>query len=358
MSFQGGGRGPPQRLVDVLKKNRPEVLRSHAQNLAALQTALSASAVETRFRQNTVLISPKALHLLHAADNLRKYGVFAIYKPPFCPMKRQEANRNYHKVSVESFLSAALSSRDILPVIRETLRPSEMNVRVLYSLADEASGPVVASLHDKFNFSHSTNALTFHYQMLVAGHLSLSEEMQQLQSDGLHVLFPESTTEKLSSSSASCSVLSTGFYAHHAVSLVNVRVASPPSALPPALGEFTKRVLGTFIIGDPAMLSTHPPIPLPKGFSLRGDCDFPRVFVHLREVEVNTDLDGAAAKDRGSTSSSSTSEGDRGQATEKITFSCNNCLEPIVQTKQVFGLKGISMNIRDGSWTPMSELVS
>lgn len=398
---------PPFRLVDVLKKNRPDVLKRHAEQLAVLQTALPPEVMQTRFRQNSVLISPKSLHLLVQPDVLRRWGVFAVYKPAFCPMKRSEAHHNYHRVSLESFVSAALSSRDIVTHVRDTLS-SRMKVRVLYSLATECSGPVVISLKDDVPLAHSMHHLHMSYQLLVAGHLPIdTASPASLEEDEflLSTLFPEIPlrssssvpgsrtpygtassfhTSSSPSPSVTYRVARNGYYAHHPVSLVELEIVAPPSPTPPFLSAFVATVFHSFIIGDPSGLLAHekndstneerqkgssirgsssmsPSSKENNRFELHGDCDFPRVFAHLHQVRCSTGLLSSSLSstetffgEKEAKKSSPSSDEDL----HRMHFQCANCFEPIFQSNPMYGLKGISMNIRDGSWSPISEALS
>lgn len=397
---------PPYRLVDVLKKNRPEVLKRHAEQLAVLHTALPPEVMQTRFRQNSVLISPKSLHLLVQPEALRRWGIFAVYKPPFCPMKRSEAHHNFHRVSVESFVSAALSSRDVLRHVRGTLK-GPMKVRILYSLATECSGPVVISLKDDLPLAHSMRHVHLAYQLLVAGHLPVENASSSIPFDPhlTSALYPSLAPCSTSSARGNTSAFGTysasfssfspsspsvtyrvarnGYYAHHPVSLVELEIRSPPSASPPSLSAFVAAACRSFIIGDPSGLLQYEneakegrrekegrtggtgAFGCSRGnsnsFVLRGDCDFPRVFAHLQQVACATGLLSSPTASPGQPSFSGENMGEDSNASQEdlhtIRFQCGNCFEPIFQPKPVYGLKGISMNIRDGSWSPMSEML-
>lgn len=399
---------PPFRLVDVLKKNRPEVLKRHAEQLAVLQTALPPEVMQTRFRHNSVLISPKSLHLLVQPDVLRRWGVFAVYKPPFCPMKRANAHPNYHRVSLESFVSAALSSRDIAPYVRDTLH-SRLKVRVLYSLATEYSGPVMISLKDDIPLAHSMHHTHMSYQILIAGHPPIdtaSPTSPEEEAFLLSTLYPDVSLQSSSSvpgnqtpcgtassfsstaspsPSVSYRVARNGYYAHHPVSLVELEIGAPPTPTPPCLSAFVAAVFHSFIIGDPSGLLSHEKdggkseAPQKRTstkisscmtcasrennrFGLHGDCDFPRVFAHLHQVRCSTGLLSSSSL---CSTESFFSENEAKKAStssdeelHKMHFQCANCFEPILQSNPMYGLKGISMNIRDGSWSPISEALS
>lgn len=379
---------PPYRLVDVLKKNRPEVLKRHAEQLAVLHTALPPEVMQTRFRQNSVLVSPKSLHLLVQPEVLQRWGVFGVYKPPFCPMKRMDAHQNYHHVSVESFVSAALSSRDVLTNIRHALR-GPMKVRVLYSLATECSGPVLVSLKEDLPLAHSMRHVHLSYQLLVAGHLTIdaTETTKPVEPRLLSALYPKSSLSSSScfssssfqappSPSVTYRIARNGYYAHHPVSLVEIEIRSPSSPSPPSLGAFVAAACGSFIIGDPTgllqyennaknRLKQRSTSSLPHDpnnhFTLRGDCDFPRVFAHLQQVQCDTGLVSSPSPSSKAEPFNSEKMSGISAHSDKdlheMSFHCTNCFEPIFQPKPVYGLKGITMNIRDGSWSPMSEML-
>lgn len=346
---------PPHRLADVLKRNSPARLKRHAAELGALQAALPPSTWKSRFSQNKALVSPKALRLLVYPQVLQETGLFAIYKPPFCPMKRTEANANYHRVSLESFLSAALSSRDVYPHIRHLSREGT-RVRVLNTLATEASGPVVVSVSAR----DSDKPLAFqpkkeyhpalHYQLLVAGHLPVEKDATVMLTNSASVLYPSIAEPE---PSFQYRVSQNGYYAHHPVSLVEVRIPCSLGCLPapPLLSHFTAHCLDTYVIGedgasksssgDEASMTAK----RPAAAALRGDRDFPRVFCHLEQAvmeEVSPSPDSGAS---------------RNEEEEEIVFHCRNAFEPVIQAEKVYGLKGISINIHDGGWTPMSELL-
>lgn len=358
------------RLVDVLKRNSPQALQRHAEQLAVLRTAFPPGVMESRSRQNSFLISPKSLHVMIDQDVLRHSGVFAVYKPPFCPMKRSEAHENYHRVSVESFVHAAIKSRDIAPIMREMADPAEINIRVLYNLARESSGPVLISLLAKDSFVLSLRHYRFLYQLLVAGHLSVQEKSQTMTPEEASWLYPGAP---LGESFFQYRVVEIGYYAHHPVSLVEVDLVSPSSAKPPALDEFVRKVLHTFIVGDTmstgAGSSPHGKVnshALEMSIALRGDCDFPRVFTHLHSVQCSKNLTHWSAsptsgkesieQESSPTSASPLHFSEEENTVEKFGFACRKCLESIFHPKVPrHGLKRMSMNIRDGSWSPMLE---
>eukprot|EP00796_Vickermania_ingenoplastis_P008285 gene8285-5804_t len=341
------GHQPPCRLVDVLRKNSPSALRRQAEQLATLYTDLPPEVLSSRYRQNSHLVPPKALRLLVQQEALRRHGVFAVYKPPFCPMKRSEA-RNHHRVSVESFITAALSSREVLPIVRETMDPRQIKVTVPYSLAKEASGPVLVSLRGDVPAQ-----LQLSYQIFVAGHHKTEEKPTAVDPRLLYPLLSSQASASLSPDSCTHRVTATGYYAHHPVSLLEVEIAGPPCATPPALSAFVKQKLKTFVMGDPSALGKSAGVDaLPSGFALQGDADFPRVFIHLRNTRL---LVSGAAPSHGS---GAAREGTLPDTTDgDPQFHCNNCFEPVFQRSRTHGLKGISLHIHDGSWSPISELL-
>lgn len=372
---------PSRRLTDVLRSNSKEVLLGNAAKLAQVSASLPPDVIKTRFMRNMHLISPKSLQLLCDEAVLSRWCTFAVYKPPFCPMRRAEACGNYHKVSVESFVAAALRSRTVQPVVQRELRPEEVNVRVLNNVDTCASGPVVVTVADRHAFSTSLRDFTMRYDVLVAGHVPLSEplpvEADHLfasshnndktsqscrdENHGTEATARSSTAETsfssppLASSSCVCTfqVKRNAYYSVHPVSLVEFTIVSPPTALPPRIEAFVREHLSTFVLGDP-----DAPVTAPTGttrdeaqeaakfswnvVAMRGDCDFPRVFTHLREVSINADVMDAM-----------------GAVVSKkaIDFHCRKCFEPILQRERIYSLKGRRIGLLDGSWRPEAEFM-
>ncbi|ORC91131.1 uncharacterized protein TM35_000061360 [Trypanosoma theileri] len=382
-------KAPSRRLTDILHSNSKETLRRNAAELARVSASLPSTDMQTRFLRNQHLINPKSLHLLCDETILSRWCTFAVYKPPFCPMRRVEADGNFHNVSVESFISAALRSRSVQPILQRELQPKEMKVRVVNNVDIYASGPVIVTIADRHNFSTSLRDFTMKYDVLVAGHATLTEPVS-VDAEKLFT-FPSQvennrnkeknndndntsigrriTREGISASSLSKCVCTyqvkrNAYYAVHPVSLIEFTITAPPTPLPPQIESFVREHLSTFVLGDPeASATATTPISKEKKkkseltistdkiqatktawsvVAMRGDCDFPRVFTHLREVNINADVPDVS----GSVA-----------AKKKIEFHCRKCFEPILQQERVYSLKGRRIGLLDGSWTPESEFL-
>ncbi|GET90051.1 hypothetical protein, conserved [Leishmania tarentolae] len=434
-------RQPTRRLVDVLKQNSKKVLDRHAAQLAAAASSLPAEAIQTRFLRNQFLINPKSLQLLSTEEQLARWHVFGVYKPPFCPMRRAEAAENYHNVSVESFVESALHSKDIYPVLKRVLKPSEVHVRVLYNLDSFASGPVLVSVSDVHRYATSLQTTTMEYDVIVGGHLPVHGTGNQSVIDMAH-LFPGASpplpsrddgadAEKASAvvPQAHYEVKENGYYSVHPVSLLHIVIRSPPTSQPPMLERFAREHLGTCVIGDPlvvgelmqlrsnpAALSSHTSASPTKKSShsgqgsgaasdnarsgstrdpaahaaamklaanphivlRRGDCDFPRVFMHLREVRIDTAAEthrttseGIYAQDslsmpHGATvalagshhSGEALSEDMQSQQFSQargIQVHCRKCFNGLLQKQLNVSCKSRRVGLLDGTWTPQAE---
>ncbi|KAG5498290.1 hypothetical protein JIQ42_03096 [Leishmania sp. Namibia] len=434
-------RQPTRRLVDVLKQNSKKTLDRHAAQLAAAASSLPAEAIQTRFLRNQFLINPKAMHLLTTQEQLTQWQVFGVYKPPFCPMRRAEAAGNYHNVSVESFVEAALTSKDVYPVLKRILKPSEVRVRVLYNLDAFASGPVLISVSDAHSYATSLQTTTMEYDLLVGGHLPVHGTGSYTAMD-VAQLFPGVCVSSRGSEAGATAkaarvvvpeahyvVKQNGYYSVHPVSLLHVVIRSPPTSQPPALERFAREQLGTCVMGDPlvmgelmqlranpaasrldttasatkkisdaaekrggnakdakgelkrdpaaraaAMKLTANPHIVPQ----RGDCDFPRVFMHLREVRIDTSAaipsstsEGASAQNvhsmahgtatvmMGSSQSCSTPPAQKhaeqlAQA-RGIQVHCRKCFDGLLQKQLHASFKSRRISLLDGTWTPQTE---
>ncbi|RNF10482.1 hypothetical protein TraAM80_01528 [Trypanosoma rangeli] len=371
-------KAPSRQLTDILRRNNKETLLRNAAELAWVSASVSAEDLQTRFLRNMHLISPKSLRLLCDEAVLSRWFTFAVYKPPFCPMRRMEAGGNYHRVSVESFVEAALRSRTVHPVLRRELRPEEVKVRVVNDVDVYASGPVVVTVADLHAFSTSLQDVTMRYDVIVAGHMPLTEP-RAVEAGHLFALrcsddcgLPNTTRRVTQSSteaaSSSCvcthQVKRNAYYSVHPVSLVEFTITAPPTPLPPRLETFVREHLGTFVLGDPdaqvpaakmkrTARSPHPTMAAADEseaaakaawnvVAMHGDYDFPRVFTHLREVSINADVADAAG----------------GVAAKKsIEFHCRKCFEPILQRERVYSPKGRRIGLLDGFWTPEAEFL-
>ncbi|KAH9584140.1 hypothetical protein LSM04_005975 [Trypanosoma melophagium] len=382
-------KAPSRRLTDILHSNSKETLRRNAEELARVSASLPSTDMQTRFLRNQHLINPKSLRLLCDEMILSRWCAFAVYKPPFCPMRRVEADGNFHNVSVESFVSAALRSREVHPVLQREVRPNEMKVRVVNNVDTYASGPVVVTVADRHNFATSLQDFTMHYDVLVAGHATLTEpvlvdanklfapvqtdddndngnkEKEKEEEDAVGAAVRRKRRSGISASSLSKCVCTyqvkrNAYYAVHPVSLIEFTITAPPTPLPPCIETYVREHLSTFVLGDPKASmpttttrkkseSTHSTDRKTQAtktawsvVAMRGDCDFPRVFTHLREVTINADVADASGGVASKT---------------KIDFHCRKCFEPILQQERVYSLKGRRIGLLDGSWTPESEFL-
>lgn len=420
---------PTRRLIDVLKQNSKETLDRHSAELAAAASFLKAESIQTRFLRNQFLVNPKSLHLLPNEDLLTRWHVFGLYKPAFCPMRKSAAQDNYHNVSVESFVEAALRSKAIYPTLRRVLRPSEMQVRVLYTLDTFASGPVLVSLSDHYSFATSLATTTMEYDVLVSGHLPVHAKGNHTAID-VPLLFPSaqmSDMDGVAKTIAHYEVRENGYYSVHPVSLLNVVVAAPPSSNPPSLERFAREALGSCVIGDPLVMGelmqlreyapTQHKVKTPEVrhhasataeggggtapsgdaaahaaavkmaanphiVSMRGDCDFPRVFTHLREIRVNTsaekrrpaftesvDADAAGSGSGGGGGLAFTfpvggqlapeqqQQQDAFAQKQGIELHCRKCFEGLVQKQLTTSFKARRIGLLDGTWTPQAEFL-
>lgn len=426
-------RPPNQRISDILRQNSKATLERHAAELVSAAASLPPEATQTRFLRNCFLINPKSVRMMaignhhnSVEESLTRWGVFAFYKPPFCPMRREEGVDNYHKVSVESFVAAALRSRAIAPVLHRTLSPSEIRVRVLYNLATYASGPIVVSVSDRFDFTTSLVPFSMAYDVLVAGHLP-KQGVQEIPTERL---FPLSSTSSPGQETlqqqqqqrhrrcrCTYEVVENAYYAVHPVSLLHVKVVSPPTAKPPEIDAYVRDNLGTSVLGDPygmdrvlaapfhrlgdgkrtkdaaslgdatstsphssSSSSTLPPITrayfqasssghplLQNAVGLQGDTDFPRVFTHLREVNVDAGYSASApgatpysfpsvAEGMGPGASTEDGDGEAGRP-NVINYHCNKCFEPHISPTRLFSLRHQRLRLLDGAWMPESEFL-
>lgn len=362
---------PGKRLSDVLRQNSKETLERHAAQLATAVASMPPEAVETRFLRNHFLVNPKAMHLLTDAATLERGKVFAVYKPPFCPMRRADAGENYHRVSVESFVTASLRSREVAPVLQRCLpTPADLRVRVLYELGLYDSGPVVVSVADAQPSATSLAGVRMTYELIVAGHLTVSQGgPKRAAVRDFYPAIPTAAASKnnrvseaaLDAAEATVEVKQNAYYCHHPVSHVEVVVTSPPTPNPPDLAHYVREQLHSCVLGDPIAMEdmfnkagskTATDDPNKKRRSIvvmRGDCDFPRVFSHLREVElptVATGFDGGLDAGGGSSA-----------AGQSIVFHCRKCFDPLLQRSCMHSMKAKRMNILDGTWTPESEFL-
>ncbi|CCW68686.1 unnamed protein product [Phytomonas sp. Hart1] len=370
-------RPPINRLTDILKRNNPQVLERHAVDFHRALTALPPEANHGRFVRNHVLINPKALHVLCEEEVLGRYQAFAVYKPPFCPMRRRDAAGNFHNVAVESFIAAALKSQLVHPVLRRSLRQGEVRVRVLNDLDSFASGPVAVSVSDACPFNTSLERCVMNYDVLVRGHLSFPRgERQSITPSLLYPDFsPSAQATAVRGPTCTFEVRRNAYYSVHPVTLLEVKIIAPPSARAPCIEGFVKHQLGTFVIGDPTAFEDSAQSPVADGgkesishekkpsdaqpkrdfnplFSnffqpsvipMRGDCDFPRVFMHLREIHFSVDELDVSGNTIGS---------------RDINFHCWNCFEPIIRDLSHNMLKNTRINLLDGSWTPSLEFLN
>lgn len=411
----------------MFKTTSPEFVKKSAAQVQRAMKEINRDDIQSRFERNKFLIDPKHLHLLVDHDKLDKYQSFAIFKPSFCPMRRLHAVENYHRVSVESFLQAALKSREISPIshriigdlseaivaesttehLDRALAPSgvqgdlkgnisssvsstqvssdvanrvslaHVGVRVHNDLHDDISGPVFVTLVPQLlpaqkddgasSPLHSEGRLekewqhavldsvsrkrplpeslhhgVTHYEAMIFGH-EVDRGVEQDVDPAL--LFPNvppavllrAVEDKTRPLRCTTRVEKIGYYSVHAVSLVRISIFAPPVAASPDISRYVRQCRGTFVVGDPegneAILqkSTH-------GNPLRGDFDFPRVFVHLRTVAIDVDQRDVAGAVIGSP--------------KAVDYHCKNCFEPLIQRDRSVMFKRVRIQLVDGSWSP------
>ncbi|KPI88851.1 hypothetical protein ABL78_2045 [Leptomonas seymouri] len=212
----------------------------------------------------------------------------------------------------------------------------------------------------------------------------------------------DAKTGALASTEAYYEVKANGYYSVHPVSLLNFVIRSPPTSHPPALERFAREQLGTCVIGDPLVMGELMQLrayeqpfsrnsdattvrsssrsfvqapaahgrPLsgdtaahaaamrlaanPHIVSMRGDCDFPRVFVHLRELRVDTSgersatLPGIPAQEQ-----------QQAEVAPKqgIELHCRKCFDGLVQKQLTASFKSRRIGLLDGTWTPSTEFL-
>ena len=323
-------------LYDVFNRTNPKILEKHKRELAKLAT-VDPSLTASRFVRNSVFIDPKSLHLLLDSNTLSQHKVFAVYKPPFCPLRRSEAVENFHKVSVESYVEAALKSIEIAGEVRQLASAENLQIRVLYELSHYQSGPMVVALAKQFDPREYLLRSVQIFDTMVFGHLKVMDTDVEAPAPELFAASPKS-----SGSLGKCcfKVERNGWYVHYPVSLVRYTIRGSAVALAPRLTEFTSKFLGTFIVGDPAALKKENAATLATAIHRgqsgkltlhedRGDFDFSRVFEHLTTVVTSQPNE--------------TKE-------EFITFSCPNCIDSYVWPSKVMRTQTLGSN--DGLWHP------
>lgn len=413
------GKPPSRRLVDVLRQNSKETLDRHAAQLASAASSLPSTAIHNRFLRNKFLVSPNALHLLFDEAQFTQQHLFAVYKPPFCPMKRSEASENYHKVSVESFVSSALTSATVQPLMMKMLRQEDVKIRILNTLDIFSSGPVVVSVSDQHEHATSLPALTMEYDVMVAGHLPV-HDAGNATAIAVHHLFGDDipTTKGSPSRQTRCEyeVKRNGYYSIHPVSLLKVRLVAPPTASPPRLEEFVREQLHTSIIGDPLVVgellqmqdrsqkmtrrtaqagsgssvaatstvgdAAHSRVsPSPSAESqssaqeaamklaanphivpMRGDCDFPRVFTHLSDIRIASLPPSKPLIHQwnlaGGNVTGTSAPNSSDPADQAVAhFHCWKCFDSLLQQQRSSSLKVRRLGMLDGTWVPQTEFI-
>ena len=199
----------PSKLSDIFNMTNAVVRPRKDGSSSRLGRTLDIDGITSRYRRNELLVDPRSFHLMTDFDTLRKYKLFGVYKPPFAPMRRTESYENYHRVSAESYISAALKSRDMETVVAVLKRgedpsapyraPSSfdtrtstsssssasasaadaaaggadgLQIRVVNDLPAEAAGPLLVHINDANTYVHN-DFTRYHFEALVHGHVSL-----------------------------------------------------------------------------------------------------------------------------------------------------------------------------------------
>lgn len=365
---------PTRRLSDIFNQTSMKSASRDAREAKRAMESIHAKELSTRFMRNMFLIDPKHLQLLCDHDNLKRARLFAIYKPPFCPMRRSEATENYHRVSVESYLNAVLKSREIYPTLLEIdqaasdkLRkkqkldplgsqaasdergagPPSVNVKVLNDLDLFSSGPVVISLTEVEGVPRTLRHGSVHYDVLIFGHETKLDRQEEVPLDALFPSVPQEVLQKAATDRerpmrATFTVDRIGYYSVHPVSLVKISIYSPVTSRPPEITKYVSSFRNTFVVGDMTALGKEDPsranVTLKNGNILRGDCDFSRVFVHARQASIETEVFDAAGK---------------AIATKSIDFHCKKCFEPLILGDRPVSIKQQKIQLIDGMWTAL-----
>ena len=328
-----------RRLVDILKQTSTATLEKQSNEKSKLEQFMEETGCDTRFLMNRFVIEPKALCLLDEPVNLSKYKLFAIYKPPFCPMRRAEAAENFHKVSVEGFIDHALASQKVLPVVRDVKKKNaegSITVRIQNDLELYCSGPVVVAL-DQHSYFASLRGAVFTYEVMVYG--ELMRQQRRDQDVPINLLYGESAlVTTMPDTRAVSTFIGGGYYGAHPASHMKLVVQSPPTAKPPNLRAYAEKILESFVIGDP----TKQPIEYKKSITMvpqRGDADFSRVFEHLQSITLRV-------KERD----------DKDQETDNevnVGFSCDGCFDGLLveHLRVIQGKRKITY--LDGMWSQL-----
>lgn len=367
----------PRKLVDVLKQTSPEYLKKSSTQARRAMREILGDDLQSRFMRNHFLIDPKALQLLVDHDKIKGYRTFAAFKPAFCPMRRAQADENYHRVSMESFISAALKSGELRPLlekiheedmlaargtprelldasstpVEENPSPAEvkssLRIRVLNDLPLLYSGPVLVALQAGPGRPSTLRRGAIHFDVLVFGHDVPNQKEDSVAS---HLLFPEidknvlDEAERHAQLPLRCTVKvdRIGYYAMHPVTLLRVSVFHPISATAPDIVHYVTNHRKSFVVGDPEAAAggrgggAQQQRLLSYGNASRGDFDLPRLFVHSRSVSVDVDVLNPQHQVVG---------------VKTVEYHCRNCFEPLVNPEKSMMLKRNKIQLIDGSWS-------
>jgi len=335
-------------LIDTLNFASAANLERHAEEKSRLDAFIEDAQISTRFLRNKFVIEPRSLQLLLDNDVLMAHRVFGIYKPAFCPMRREMAMDNFHRVSVEGYLEKVLTSEKLEPLMSQYTKethdrptadsidtntaPKEgegLVVRVLNDIDTDGSGVVAVSINASPELQDLEHA-TMTYCIMVYGELKNSQRKQQ--NVPLELLFDDMSN--VTPSSVAMSVASNpGHYVVHPVTLVRLSIQSPPSPKPPTIHRFVKEFFKSFIVGEPGRPSTDYKRSVHM-VNERGDADLPRQFFHLEEMAFSV---SGAPTDR------------------PIRFECPMCFEPLVSGERTSGYYRKQIHILDGSWNANSS---
>jgi hypothetical protein len=367
----------PRKLIDVLKQTSPEYLKKGTTQAKRAMREILGEDLQTRFMRNHFLVDPKSLQLMVDHDKVNLYRTFAVFKPAFCPMRRAQADENYHRVSIESFVGAAMKSTELVPILKKihdedvavvssapaelsTQRhsssaspsepegaavPSSLKIRVLNDLPLMYSGPIVIALQGGPGRPSSLRRGAVHYDVLIYGHDSAPQHSEEDTVEP-HLLFPDLKQKVLDAAKAhaefplrcTSKVDRIGYYAMHPVTLLRVSIFHPVAATAPDLVHYVTNHRNTFVVGDAAATDggEHQKRRFNYGSALRGDFDLPRLFVHSRSVSVDVDVLNPQQQIVG---------------VKSVEFQCRNCFEPLINPEKSMMIKKNKIQLVDGSWS-------
>jgi hypothetical protein len=309
--------------------------------------------------------------------------LWALYKPPFVPMKAKHADpqnaeraqnsetvqvthRFYsHGVSVEGYLHRTLKPYPV------TDQPIQLTIP--YEVDDRYSGLVTVivstGVRDDIRFSWSETlraGLILCYDMLLHGHIPKFSSLEIPQS----ILYPHkdlddeniwkirnhhSAFEGAADSArglqptALCSVKRHAYYGPYPVTLVTLQIINPPSAHPPRLRSLlAMKELNAHVVGDPDTYAFGAPVVAGAGNHTLTAGTFPRVMVHLRKAQVYNTLEGPIDEEH-------KSQADPNRLSDFALLANFNCSGGIAHHSMLSTepMPRSVITINDGRWTPL-----